>query len=83
MTTLSDKIALVTGASHGIGRASALALARAGVQALVPYARGAAEAPRYARAPIGPDRFRRHRSSTMFVKILLTVCCRYDSILPI
>jgi 3-oxoacyl-[acyl-carrier protein] reductase len=44
MTSLSGKIALVTGASRGIGRASALALAKAGAQILVHYGRGAAEA---------------------------------------
>jgi 3-oxoacyl-[acyl-carrier protein] reductase len=44
MITLSGKTALVTGASRGIGRASALALARAGAQVLVHYGRGAAEA---------------------------------------
>jgi NAD(P)-dependent dehydrogenase (short-subunit alcohol dehydrogenase family) len=44
MTTLSGKTALVTGASRGIGRASALALAKAGAQVLVHYSRGAAEA---------------------------------------
>jgi NAD(P)-dependent dehydrogenase (short-subunit alcohol dehydrogenase family) len=44
MTTLSGKIALVTGASRGIGRASALALARAGARVLVHYASGAKEA---------------------------------------
>ena len=44
MTTLSGKTALVTGASRGIGRASALALARAGAQVLVHYGRGAKEA---------------------------------------
>ncbi len=44
MTTLSGKTALVTGASRGIGRASALALARAGAQVLVHYGRGAEEA---------------------------------------
>ena len=44
MTSLSGKIALVTGASRGIGRASALALARAGARVLVHYGRGAAEA---------------------------------------
>jgi 3-oxoacyl-[acyl-carrier protein] reductase len=44
MSTLSGKTALVTGASRGIGRASALALARAGAQVLVHYGRGAVEA---------------------------------------
>jgi 3-oxoacyl-[acyl-carrier protein] reductase len=44
MSTLSGKTALVTGASRGIGRATALALAKAGAQVLVHYGRGAAEA---------------------------------------
>jgi NAD(P)-dependent dehydrogenase (short-subunit alcohol dehydrogenase family) len=44
MTTLSGKAAPVTGASRGIGRASALALAKAGAQVLVHYSRGSAEA---------------------------------------
>lgn len=44
MTNLSGKTALVTGASRGIGRASALALARLGAQVLVHYGRGRAEA---------------------------------------
>jgi 3-oxoacyl-[acyl-carrier protein] reductase len=44
MTSLSGKTALVTGASRGIGRASALALARLGAQVVVHYGRGAAEA---------------------------------------
>jgi 3-oxoacyl-[acyl-carrier protein] reductase len=44
MTTLSGKTALVTGASRGIGRATALALAKAGAQVLVHYASGAKEA---------------------------------------
>jgi 3-oxoacyl-[acyl-carrier protein] reductase len=44
MTTLSGKTALVTGASRGIGRASALALAKAGAQVLVHYSQSAAEA---------------------------------------
>ena len=44
MTTLSGKTALVTGASRGIGRASALALAKAGAQVLVHYVSGAKEA---------------------------------------
>jgi 3-oxoacyl-[acyl-carrier protein] reductase len=44
MTVLSGKTALVTGASRGIGHASALALAKAGAQVLVHYGRGAKEA---------------------------------------
>ena len=44
MTTLTGKTALITGASRGIGRASALALARGGAQVLVHYASGAKEA---------------------------------------
>ncbi|WP_144152366.1 SDR family NAD(P)-dependent oxidoreductase [Paraburkholderia sp. BCC1885] len=39
MRPLSGKTALVTGASRGIGRASALALAKAGAQVLVHYCR--------------------------------------------
>lgn len=42
--SLSGKAALVTGASRGIGRASALALGKAGAQVLVHYGRGADEA---------------------------------------
>jgi 3-oxoacyl-[acyl-carrier protein] reductase len=41
---LSGKTALVTGASRGMGRASALALAAAGAQVLVHYGHGAKEA---------------------------------------
>jgi NAD(P)-dependent dehydrogenase (short-subunit alcohol dehydrogenase family) len=37
MSNLSGKTALVTGASRGIGRASALGLAKAGAQVLVHY----------------------------------------------
>jgi NAD(P)-dependent dehydrogenase (short-subunit alcohol dehydrogenase family) len=44
MTDLKGKTALVTGASRGIGRASALALAKSGAQVLVHYASGAREA---------------------------------------
>ena len=44
MTKLSGKTALVTGASRGIGRASALALARVGAQVLVHYSSGVKEA---------------------------------------
>lgn len=44
MIMLSGKTALVTGASRGIGRASALALAAAGAQVLVHYGRSANEA---------------------------------------
>jgi NAD(P)-dependent dehydrogenase (short-subunit alcohol dehydrogenase family) len=44
MTDLSGKTALVTGASRGIGRASARALARAGAHVIVHYGRAAAEA---------------------------------------
>jgi 3-oxoacyl-[acyl-carrier protein] reductase len=44
MTNLSGKTALVTGASRGIGRASAMALAKAGAQVLVHYSSGEAQA---------------------------------------
>src|SRR5260370_28590327 len=44
MMKLAGKTALVTGASRGIGRASALALAKAGAQFLVHYSTGEADA---------------------------------------
>src|SRR3984893_6561128 len=44
MTTLQNKTALVTGASRGIGRATALALATDGAKVLVHYARSTQEA---------------------------------------
>src|SRR5258708_27892230 len=44
MAILTGKTALVTGASRGIGRAGALALAAAGAQVLMHYGRGAREA---------------------------------------
>jgi NAD(P)-dependent dehydrogenase (short-subunit alcohol dehydrogenase family) len=44
MTNLAGKTALVTGASRGMGRASALALAQEGAQVLVHYGRSKAEA---------------------------------------
>ena len=51
MPNLSGKTALVTGASRGMGRASALALATAGAQVLVHYGRGANEADGVVAAP--------------------------------
>jgi NAD(P)-dependent dehydrogenase (short-subunit alcohol dehydrogenase family) len=44
MSALSNKTALVTGASRGMGRAAALALAAAGARVLVHYGRNADEA---------------------------------------
>src|SRR5258705_11375759 len=44
MKELAGKTALVTGASRGIGRAGALALARMGAQVLVHYSSGVKEA---------------------------------------
>jgi 3-oxoacyl-[acyl-carrier protein] reductase len=44
MANLADKIALVTGASRGMGRATALALATAGARVIVHYGRNADEA---------------------------------------
>src|SRR2546422_6063425 len=44
MSNLSGKTALVTGASRGIGRASALALAKAGAQVLIHYSSSGKEA---------------------------------------
>jgi 3-oxoacyl-[acyl-carrier protein] reductase len=44
MNDCNGKTALVTGASRGIGRSTAIALARAGAQVLVHYGRGSDEA---------------------------------------
>jgi 3-oxoacyl-[acyl-carrier protein] reductase len=44
MTTLANKTALVTGASRGMGRATALALAALGARVIVHYGRNANEA---------------------------------------
>jgi 3-oxoacyl-[acyl-carrier protein] reductase len=44
MTLLQNKTALVTGASRGIGRATAMALAEAGAHVLVHYGRSGREA---------------------------------------
>ena len=44
MTRLSGKTALITGASRGIGRASAIALANDGARVIVHYGQGKAEA---------------------------------------
>jgi 3-oxoacyl-[acyl-carrier protein] reductase len=44
MTSLTNKTALVTGASRGMGRATALALAAAGARVVVHYGRNADEA---------------------------------------
>src|ERR1700689_3127841 len=44
MADLTNKTALVTGASRGIGRATALALAEANARVLVHYGRSLAEA---------------------------------------
>ena len=44
MPTLQNKTALVTGASRGIGRATALALSRAGAHVLIHYGRSTQEA---------------------------------------
>jgi 3-oxoacyl-[acyl-carrier protein] reductase len=46
MTKLANKTALVTGASRGMGRATALALAAAGARVIVHYGRNADEANR-------------------------------------
>src|SRR3984885_60409 len=44
MTSLATKTALVTGASRGMGRAAAIALAAAGARVIVHYGRNAGEA---------------------------------------
>jgi NAD(P)-dependent dehydrogenase (short-subunit alcohol dehydrogenase family) len=53
MNTLKGKTALVTGASRGIGRAAASALAKSGAQVLVHYSSGKAEAKAVADEIIG------------------------------
>jgi hypothetical protein len=57
MTNLSGKTALVTGASRGIGRATALALATAGAQVVIHYGSGANEAEAVVVRTSSPDRF--------------------------
>jgi NAD(P)-dependent dehydrogenase (short-subunit alcohol dehydrogenase family) len=54
MTSLADKTALITGASRGMGRATALALAAAGARVIVHFGRNAdeAESARLADAPM-------------------------------
>ena len=44
MTTNSKKTALITGASRGIGRATAQALANAGIRVIIHYGRSGKEA---------------------------------------
>ena len=44
MTDLTNKTALITGASRGMGRAAALALAAAGARVIIHYGRGVEEA---------------------------------------
>jgi len=44
MTSLANKTALITGASRGMGRATALALAAAGARVIVHFGRNAGEA---------------------------------------
>ena len=50
MRTLDDKVAVVTGASRGIGRAIAERLGRDGVEVVVNYAQNAGKAQRVAEA---------------------------------
>jgi 3-oxoacyl-[acyl-carrier protein] reductase len=60
MTTLQNKTALVTGASRGIGRATAVALAEAGAHVLVHYGRSAQEKSNQNVKPPDNHRFTAH-----------------------
>jgi 3-oxoacyl-[acyl-carrier protein] reductase len=55
MNNLKGKTALITGASRGIGRASALARAQAGAQVLVHYSSSEKEADAVAPGVVGTD----------------------------
>jgi 3-oxoacyl-[acyl-carrier protein] reductase len=54
MTSLKGKVALVTGGTKGIGRATSLALAKAGASVAINFHSGTAEADALV-AEIGPD----------------------------
>ena len=71
MFTLTNKTALVTGASRGIGRATARALARADARVVVHYGRAAAEAEFADAQPRGQNSYKVALGKVTMVRALL------------
>jgi 3-oxoacyl-[acyl-carrier protein] reductase len=65
MTSLAAKTALVTGASRGIGRAAAIALAQAGAKTLIHYGNSETEADAVVTRSVPPAARRKRSAQTV------------------